>query len=112
MGQYVVFPPKSQKGHGKVSVKKGRALSREKGTFYVCAPYKGHFGNGALLQQEHTDQCMFYSAVLLSPALLFFPSTVSLFSNLQHELDIARNTSNTYLQSTLNAYFYFCMIAQ
>ena len=29
---------------------------------------------------------MFYSVVLLSPALLFLPSTLSLFSNPQHEL--------------------------
>ena len=53
--------------------------------------------------------CMFYSVVLHSPALLFFPSTLSLLSNPQHEFNGTAN--NTYLQSTLQAYFYFYMIA-
>ena len=57
----------------------------KKGTFEHALQYRGHFSNGTLMHQEHTD-VFFYSAVLLSPAVLSFPSTVSLFSNPQHEL--------------------------
>ena len=62
--------PRSQKGHGKLFVKK--------------------YSTGALWQWHafatRTYWCMFYSAVLLYPALLFFPSTFSLFSNPKHEV--------------------------
>ena len=69
--------------------------------------YRGHFGNGALLQQVQTDACC---SPFSSPTFLSFHS----FSFLQPPtwIGTASNTSNIYLQSTLQAYFYFYMIAQ
>ena len=97
-----MFPPGVKKGIVKYWWK--RALSHEKGTFTRAFQYRGHFGNGVLLQQEHTDAGFTLLFSFLQPYFSFLP----LF--LQPPIWIG-TTSNTYLQSTLQAYIYFHMIA-
>ena len=78
----LVFPPGVRKGMVKYLWK--RALSHEKGTLTLALQYRGHFGNGAFLQQEHTDACFTLLFSFLQPCFCFLP--LSLFSNPQHEL--------------------------
>ena len=97
--------PWSQKGHGKYLWK--RTPSHEKGIFTCALQSRGHSGNGALLQQEYTDAGFTLLFSFLQPYFSLLPS----FSFLQPPTWIG-TASNKYLQSTLQAYLYFYMIAQ
>ena len=102
----IVFPSGVKKGMVKYLWK--RALLLEKGTFTHALQYRGHFGNGTLLQQEHTDACFTLLFSFLQCDFFFLP--LYLFS-LTPNMWIG--TANiTYLQSTLQACFYFYMISQ
>ena len=102
-----MFPPGVKKDMVKLLWK--RALPHEKGTFTRALHYRGHFGNGTLLQQEHTDACFTLLFSFLQPYFSFLP--LFLFSPIPTWIGTA---SNTHLQSTctLQVYFHFYMIAQ
>ena len=74
--------PRSQKGHGKVFVKK--VIFTWKGTFTHALQYRGHFCNGTLLYQK-LYWCMFYPAIVsflppfLQPISFHLPTVLSSF---------------------------------
>ena len=65
-------------------VKKG--MLWKKGTFTHALQYRGHFGNGALLQQKYTDACFTLLFSFLQPYFSFLPHFLARLNNVHGEL--------------------------